>query len=300
MMEDAFPEYADSTELGNKGRRIVEGHIHDSFKWLFREIGKDDLGIDGLVEVIGSDRRARGRVFAVQIKCGDSFFKEQVDGGYVYRGSMEHLNYWLEYSLPVVLILCNSSTRECYWIEINPSSVNVHKKGWSVVVPKHRTLTVEYKYELEWVSRKPQTSDIIAATLYRFLYEKFPGISIAPVLATPHDFCYFDEMARINDGEIILVKFLYKPVEGFTSVDISKVVEGGKMCANACGWAGDEKYQILIVFVAHSVENLKINKDVKKELEKHSHINFVRAIYLPDVIPTLGEIDNEGQHVNVY
>lgn len=85
-----YPEYSEDAELGDRGRRIVEGIVRDDLRWIFREISKDDLGIDGYVEILSEDRKCQGRLFAVQIKTGPSYFSEPTDDGYVYRGPLEH------------------------------------------------------------------------------------------------------------------------------------------------------------------------------------------------------------------
>ena len=64
-----------------------------------------DVGVDGQIEILTDDRRVTGKLVAVQIKCGDSFFKEPADSGFVFRGDREHLVQWLDGSLPVILVL---------------------------------------------------------------------------------------------------------------------------------------------------------------------------------------------------
>ncbi|MEH2565224.1 DUF4365 domain-containing protein [Bradyrhizobium sp. AZCC 2289] len=297
MSKQAFPEYVETSELGNKGRRMVETCIHETFRWLFREIGKDDLGIDGLVEVIGDDRKARGRIFAVQIKCGHSFFSEERLDGFVYRGSMEHLNYWVEYSLPVVLIICNPDTRVCYWVEISPGVIERHTKGWSVVVPKSQTLSADCEYELRGVVRKPLAEDFIPLALYRLLYEKYPGISIAPVLATPHDFLFFDELARLGD-DFLLVTYLYKPTESFAASDIRHIMDKAEECAAACGWKMyPTKYRVLIAFVGHSAAQLALPLEVVEEIAKHATLETFRAVCDFKFGVDLTEVDQAGNFI---
>jgi hypothetical protein len=42
----------------------------------------------------------RGRLIALQIKAGRSWFREPTDGGWLYRGKTAHLRYWLRHCLP--------------------------------------------------------------------------------------------------------------------------------------------------------------------------------------------------------
>lgn len=206
MTVDEYPEYSENAALGDKGRRIVESIIRDSFGWLFREIEKDDLGIDAFVEILLKDRNSHGRLFAMQIKCGPSYLSEMTADGYVYRGNLKHLNYWMNYSLPVVLVLCDDSTRTCYWVQITPANVERTPKGWKVVVPFSQTLSAAMASRLEWVTERPQPNDFIPLALYRLLHEKFARISINPELETPRDFSGFDFMAHL-DNKLVLITY---------------------------------------------------------------------------------------------
>ncbi len=49
--------------------------------WAFRPQPKDDVGIDAEAE-LREHRRPTGRILAVQIKCGRSFFKATRGGGW--------------------------------------------------------------------------------------------------------------------------------------------------------------------------------------------------------------------------
>jgi hypothetical protein len=65
MSDDDYPEYSEGAELADRGRRLVEDIVRDDLRWIFREIPKDDLGIDGYVEILREDRNSQGRLLAV-------------------------------------------------------------------------------------------------------------------------------------------------------------------------------------------------------------------------------------------
>jgi len=67
--------------------------VHEELRWIFREI-KEDVGIDAHVEVV-ADGVATGKLIAVQIKSGASYFARQDAIGFVFRGELKHLDYWL-------------------------------------------------------------------------------------------------------------------------------------------------------------------------------------------------------------
>jgi hypothetical protein len=54
--------------------------------WIFREQARPDFGIDALVEICEHGKPS-GRLIALQIKSGESFFKECSTDGFVCRGS---------------------------------------------------------------------------------------------------------------------------------------------------------------------------------------------------------------------
>lgn len=89
-----------------RGVRMVREVVEERLGWIFREQERRDFGIDAHIEVV-SEQHATGRLVAAQIKCGPAYLRERVaaNRGYVYRGRLKHLVYWLNHSLPVMLIL---------------------------------------------------------------------------------------------------------------------------------------------------------------------------------------------------
>jgi hypothetical protein len=102
--------------------------------WIFREQPVSDVGIDALVEIV-STGAAAGELLAVQVKSGDSYFRERTAEGFVFRGDAGHLEYWLRYPVPVILILCSPAEDRCWWQPIDYESVSSTGKGWKTVVP---------------------------------------------------------------------------------------------------------------------------------------------------------------------
>jgi hypothetical protein len=78
--------------------------VEEELGWLFREQPTEDYGIDAHVEVVDG-RDVRGRLLALQIKSGESWFQDLASGGWWFRPDDDHVQYWLRHSLPVVVIL---------------------------------------------------------------------------------------------------------------------------------------------------------------------------------------------------
>lgn len=110
----------------------------DELGWVFREQPTDDFGIDAHLEIVDGDN-ATGRLIAIQIKTGASYFREENSEGYVFRGRIEHLNYWDNYSLPVIIVLCDRDKKLCIWESIDKSKVQVISEDtWKITVPKDK------------------------------------------------------------------------------------------------------------------------------------------------------------------
>lgn len=103
--------------------------------WLFREQTTHDYGIDAHVEIV-ENQRPTGKLIALQIKAGQSFFKEELGDSYVFRTGDKHIAYWVGHSMPVVLVLYDPETKHAYWQHVSRETVDATGKGWKILVPK--------------------------------------------------------------------------------------------------------------------------------------------------------------------
>ena len=103
--------------------------------YIFREQPISDYGIDAQVEIVEAGN-ATGKLIALQIKTGLSWFEESDLHGFIYRGDAEHLEYWIKHSLPVLIVLHNPETSLSIWQAVNPQNVIPTGKGWKILVPK--------------------------------------------------------------------------------------------------------------------------------------------------------------------
>ena len=83
--------------------------IFEKIGYAFREQSVEDYGIDAIVEE-RSNNGLTGKLIGVQIKSGESFFKEVKENKVIFRGKMRHYEYWTHYSLPVIIVLYNPET----------------------------------------------------------------------------------------------------------------------------------------------------------------------------------------------
>jgi hypothetical protein len=120
--------------IGLSGEAVVTQAFLD-IGLVFRELRKPDCGIDGHVE-LRKDEEMTGEFIAVQVKSGPSAFDESKDDGFVFRSDDDHLEYWLEHSLPVIIVLCDLDTRTCFWERVCENTIERTQKGGKVVVPR--------------------------------------------------------------------------------------------------------------------------------------------------------------------
>lgn len=108
--------------------------LFEDLEWIFREQTVEDFGIDAQVELV-LDGCATGRLLGVQVKSGPSYFSDQRDGHIFHWTGKPTVKYWLDCTLPVILVLCDPSTARAYWVHVTEQVITEHKKGSSVRVP---------------------------------------------------------------------------------------------------------------------------------------------------------------------
>ena len=125
--------------LERQGVNAIERHIL-GYHWIFREHAVSDFGIDAEIEIC-DDGVPTGRLIKLQIKSGMSWFRERRVEGVVFRGSSDHFKYWLGHSLPVVLMLYDSSSEEVWWVHIEPNRVEGTGKNCKILIPGDQQLS---------------------------------------------------------------------------------------------------------------------------------------------------------------
>lgn len=129
-------QYTPTERLGVNAVERMFLHIG----WIFREQHTTDVGIDAQVEIC-EDGVATGKVLAIQIKSGASYFRQENASGYVYHGDGRHLDYWLQHSLPVLLVLYDPTEDRAWWCSLHEENVTREANRWSTCVPKVQELT---------------------------------------------------------------------------------------------------------------------------------------------------------------
>jgi len=128
--------------------------INDEFGWILRP-QVHDYGIDAHIEII-TDGLPTGKIIAVQIKSGPSYFSREDADGIVFRGKLEHLDYWLKHDLPVIVILYEPETGNAFWQTVATENITRTPEGWRMSIPRDQKFGVAQASRLEELAFKLQ------------------------------------------------------------------------------------------------------------------------------------------------
>lgn len=135
-------------KIDRLGVSAVQSIVYKELQWIFREQPVEDYGIDALIEIDGTEYPT-GKYIAVQIKSGKSFFLESAKNGVIFRFDQKHKKYWVEHSLPVILILYHPENKECIWETIDKITVKpVSEKTYKITVPNNNRFDASAKEKL--------------------------------------------------------------------------------------------------------------------------------------------------------
>ena len=123
--------------------------------WLFREQYTHDYGIDAQVEIV-EGRRPTGNLIAIQVKSGSSYFTESSHNNIVFRTEEKHINYWVQHSLPVIIVLYDPDEDELIWEAVTENTIKSTGKGWKIEIPKIKKLDEGSIRELRKLTQPPE------------------------------------------------------------------------------------------------------------------------------------------------
>ena len=110
----------------------------EKFGWIEREQYVADQGIDTQVEIV-ENGNPTGLLYCIQVKTGKSYINETKDG-ITYYADERHVNYWLNHSLPVLLVICDPESDTKYWDFVTRQNVVKTNNGWKIDIPRENQL----------------------------------------------------------------------------------------------------------------------------------------------------------------
>lgn len=121
--------------------------VQSELDWIFREQVTDDYGIDAQIEIVDGET-VTGKLIAAQIKSGSSYFK-RTSGGWWFYLDPDDLEYWLDHSLPVIVVCYDPATSKAYWESVQSTKLISTKSGGSkLLIPDWKELGEESQAEL--------------------------------------------------------------------------------------------------------------------------------------------------------
>ena len=114
----------------------------ESLGFAFREQSESDFGIDAHAELIESEQPT-GQLLGIQLKSGPSYLSEAEDNGFVFRTDQEHVEYWQNHALPVLICLCDVDAQLIYWQVVNTETAISTGKGFKFKVPTSQKVNAE-------------------------------------------------------------------------------------------------------------------------------------------------------------
>ena len=139
-MNTAFPKRRKTDVTAEIGVNLVSTIVNDDFGWVFRRTHQEhDFGVDGYIDYVDSNGGVTGQFIAVQIKTGNSYLSKS-GSVHWYMDTKEHLNYFLNLPTPIVLIICDPSSKKCYWAVLKKEEVEFKGNSWRFPIPKSETL----------------------------------------------------------------------------------------------------------------------------------------------------------------
>jgi hypothetical protein len=144
-----LPTYTATAQLGEYGITIIKKIVENDFKWVFRKNHQEhDFGIDAFIDIISEVGQLTGKTIALQIKTGLSYFNENTQTGWIFRGQIEHLNYYLNHDIPVIIIIVNNDSEKAYWSVCDPNKTNKAGENWKMEIPSNQQFNITSKAEL--------------------------------------------------------------------------------------------------------------------------------------------------------
>lgn len=151
--EQRFPRRTESQATGEVGVAIVAKIVRKDLGWVFRRTPQEaDFGIDGYIDIVTDLGYVTGRSIAVQVKTGTSYLGSQSTNCHVYRGETRHINYYLNLSQPVVLLIVDPESERAWWEVFDPYETDRVGDYWTLPIKKERRLSPTARMALEAVA----------------------------------------------------------------------------------------------------------------------------------------------------
>jgi ribA/ribD-fused uncharacterized protein len=223
-----WPKSTDADITANAGVNLVGLKTTNALRYIFRPKPISDIGIDGEIE-IRRQGKSHGRIIAVQIKAGPSYLRERTRDGFVYRGSIAHLRYWLNYSIPVIIILCDLEGSRCYWQLVDLDRIRFHESSWSMEVPYRQEVDSSATEPFQKISARFQKQDIVDLLFKNWLVEShYYQLILADILEQPRDFHWLRFLGQDMGHRFTMADYVIADLQQFDVAQIDEMIRWGE------------------------------------------------------------------------
>lgn len=118
------------------------------WSWIWRDQPNCDFGIDAHIEIVGKDGKPTGQLIAVQVKTGASYFTSSKGTAIPLYINDDHMSYWTEHSLPVIIIIYEPKSQLMLWEWANINTCRQTTKGWAIDIPRANVFSKTAQQEL--------------------------------------------------------------------------------------------------------------------------------------------------------
>ena len=136
----------DSEDKGNIGIDELSSAIRRIGYKCRRQL-EIDYGIDAHIEIREAEQYPTGKLIGVQVKTDGSDCSEAKEH-YNFTSDYKHLNYWLNHSLPVIIVHYDMQKDILNWVQIREDKIIRNEKSWSIKIPKRNIINDSCKNEL--------------------------------------------------------------------------------------------------------------------------------------------------------
>lgn len=171
-----LPALGPNATQGQLGEAQVEAAMLELGQLYDRRAGLD-FGVDGIIEITtsGTEKRATGRQVGVQVKRGLSIVVE-TRYGFTHYCSEAHVNYWLQHSLPIIVVHSDPTTGRLRWQQVSSDTLRRTPTGYAIDLPPESDL----RTSLDAIKKLANEGSITASEDHTFIipYSIHEGVRI--------------------------------------------------------------------------------------------------------------------------
>lgn len=136
----------DSKKTEWKGLDRISIIVHEELGHIWREISKDDFGIDGEIEIVtpkpdGKGSETNGQFLKVQAKSGKKYVVQDSNDSFASPVEKKDLDYWHKCNVPVLYIVYHPDDDVLYYREVKQfihETPNAFQRPYKILFDKNK------------------------------------------------------------------------------------------------------------------------------------------------------------------